>query len=315
MNEKSLKFWGGNPPEWLMFNSDITSEYVKLGLWGGTHIFDVKTKTYTLDRDCGFFSNFTVQLYGIVKFILMGYTPENLGFILNDYEPGYNFYSDLFEIQQEEINIFEYCSIEEIDVFMRYCEPSHLGLGRKKEDINYKIINAIIDKYFRLSDSSKKIYDEIITKYDFDFDNTTFIWARKTDKVSETSVPSAETYYKILSENNLLNTKIILQTDDLSVIKEFDNLKISYDTLDELPYSENNEGFHVNIKNISNEDFEKKYGVTKLQHLQKLLSLAMIASKFKNVIIYPGNLASVIPIFRKNFNNVYSFINSTNLIS
>jgi hypothetical protein len=84
--------------------------------------------------------------------------------------------------------------------------------------------------------------------------------------------------------------------------------------INELPFSDDSKGFHVNLNSVSDDIFYNKYKMTKVKYLQKLLSLVIIASKCKHVIIYPGNLATVIPIIRGNFDNVYSFFDTENLI-
>jgi hypothetical protein len=186
-------------------------------------------------------------------------------------------------------------------------------LGREKHHINFDISKRVIKKYFSLSDDTKKVYYDILEKNNIDFDNTVFIWARKTDKIVENEVPSVDNYLRVLYKNNLEKNKIILQTDDIEVFNEFKN-KISIKMINELPFSDDSKGFHVKLNSVSNDIFYDKYKMTKVEYLQKLLSLVIIASKCKHVIIYPGNLATVIPIIRGNFDDVYSFFDTENLI-
>ena len=62
------------------------------------------------------------------------------------------------------------------------------------------------------------------------------------------------------------------------------------------------------------DEFIKEFNMSKVEYLQKLLSLSKIASMCEYSIVYPGCLSTLIPIFKNNFNNQFSFINKTSLI-
>lgn len=285
---------------------------VNLDLWGGTHEYDKLDYTYYLNRHAGLFSNLCVCSYGLLTYYNMGFKPKNISLILTEYDDTFNFYDKLFKTSNTEIN-FDDISTEKFNHCLRYQEPSHLGLGREKDHINFDICKRIINKYFLLSDDTKTIIKGIIKKNKIDYNNTVFIWARKTDKIVENDVPTVDRYVDLLKEKNLLNHNIILQTDDISVYNEF-NEKISCKILNEVPFSDDSKGFHVKLNLIDDEFFYSKYDMSKVEYLQKMISLVIIASKCKHVVIYPGNLSTVIPIVRGNFNNVYSFSNNINLI-
>ena len=285
---------------------------VKLDLWGGTHEYNKLDNTYYLNRHAGLFSNLCVCSYGILTYVNMGLTPENISLKLTEYDDTLNFYTELFKLNNEKFDLSD-ISDEVLQRTLRYQEPSHLGLGREKHHINFDIISRVIKKYFSLSDNTKKVYDSILEKYNIDFENTIFIWARKTDKVVENQVPSVDTYLKIIYDNNLENKKIILQTDDITVFNEFKS-KISINILDELPFSDDLNGFHVKLNLVSDTTFYTKYNMSKVEYLQRFLSLVIIASKCQHVILYPGNLSMVVPMIRGNFDNVYSFFDNENLI-
>lgn len=287
-------------------------EIISLELWGGTHHYKLSDETYYLKRHAGLYSNLTVCLYGILKFINLGFTPKNISLILTEYDNSYNFYNDLFKVSDDTLDLSDITQ-EEIDYCLRYSEPSPLGLGRQKSHVVFKILERLIKKYYELSDSTKTIHQNILNKYNIDFDKTVFIWARKTDKPVETSVPPVDRYIEILKDNNLLNHNIIIQTDDAEVFEEFKS-KINFSYLIELPFSETSKGFHVDLNFMDNETFNSKYNMTKTEYLQKLISLVIIASKCKYSVIYPGNLATVIPLVKGSFDNIFSFRDNQNLI-
>jgi hypothetical protein len=249
-----------------------------------------------------------------MKYHSLGYLPKTISLRLNEYKHNYDFYYDLFK--QNDINLnFDDIDENEMFNFFRYCEPNSLGLGRKKSDVNFNILNRILTKYFTFSDICTQMIDNIITKHNINLNNTVFIWARKTDKVLETDIPTPRTYIDILKENDLINKEIILQTDDISVLNEFKSLGLNFRTLDEIPYSQTNNGFHVRMStSYDDEQFYNEYNMSKVEYLQKLLSISKIASMCQYSIVYPGCLSTLIPIFKNNFNNQFSFKNNTLLI-
>lgn len=291
-----------------MENKDIVS----LELWGGTHYYRLSDETYYLTRHAGLYSNLTVCLHGILKFINLGLTPKNISLVLTEYDNTYNFYNDLFVINDDNLDLSDITQ-EEIDYCLRYSEPSPLGLGRQKSHVVFKILERLIKKYYTLSENTKTIHQNILNKYNIDFDNTVFIWARKTDKPVETSVPTVDRYIEILKEKGISDYKIIVQTDDIGVFEEFKS-KLQFDYLSELPFSDPSKGFHVDLNFMSDDTFQTNYDMTKTEYLQRLISLVIIASKCKYSIIYPGNLATVIPLVKGNFENIFSFKDSKNLM-
>jgi hypothetical protein len=275
---------------------------------------DKNTLNYKVDRDCGLFSNITVCMYGIMKYNSLGYLPETISLYLNEYKHDYDFYNDLFKLNPNKLS-FDDISEDEMFNFFRYCEPNFLGLGRRKNEVNFKILNRVLNKYFTLSDGCDKILSQIISKHKIDLHNTVFLWARKTDKVYETGLPSASRYIDVLRENNLLDKDIILQTDDRSVLNEFKSSGINFRTLEEIPYSDVDEGFHVKMSIKYNDaQFIEKYNMSKTEYLQKLLSLSKLASMCEYSIIYPGCLTTFIPILKGDFINKFSFANSDFLL-
>ena len=292
----------------------IDENTINLDLWGGEHSLDKKTLNYKINRECGLFSNMTVGMYGIMKYRSLGYLPETISLYLREYKHNYNFYNDLFKPNDIDLN-FDDIDENEMFNFFRYCEPNSLGLGRKKVDVNFNILNKILTKYFTLSNTCTQIIDDIIVKHNINLANTVFVWARKTDKVMETDIPTPETYINILTENNLLDKDIILQTDDISVLNEFKLLDLNFKTLNEIPYSYTNNGFHVGMStSYDDEQFYNEYNMSKVEYLQKLLSISKIASMCQYSMVYPGCLSTLIPIFKNNFNNQFSFKNNISLL-
>lgn len=292
----------------------ISNKKINLDLWGGVHYLDTNTLIYYLNRPYGLFSNLTVCMYGIVKYILMGYTPSHIVLKLSEYKSNYDFYPDLFQANENYNIDFSNISEKEFEDFLKYCEPNFLGLGRKKDDVNFNILFQIKEKYFSISAKVQNILDDMIQKHNICVDNTIFIWARKCDKVYEVEIPEINDYLNVIKNNELFGYKIIIQTDDASVLESFTNTNINFTTLNELPYSTSKNGFHNNLNIIDDSHFESSFNLTKIEYLQKLLALAYLASKCKYTITYPGCLTTYIPILKNNFINSFNFKNKNELL-
>jgi hypothetical protein len=281
---------------------------ITLQMPGGSHIYDPKTKTYTLSRKCGLFSNISVAIYAIVKLHTLGHKVDYLELYLQEYETDHNFYPDLFKTSAEPLDL-DKCSNSEINDFMALCIPTTIGLGFALDDIKYSITDKVVKKFFQLSERCRRLLYYTIAGHNIVLDNAVFLWARKTDKQIENHLPTPERYINILTAKNLIKKDIILQTDDFEILDEFRKKYKSYKnirTLDILPYSMD-VGFHINMFEIPWQDFTRLNGMTKTEHLQKLVSLAALACNCKNSMIYPGNLSTIIPILKGNANGVITF--------
>lgn len=285
-----------------------------LDLWGGSQCVDKTDGVYYFSRDCGLFSCLTVLTYGIEKFTLHGYTPKNIILNLLEYDYNADYYNDLYKISDDDF-ILNDIEQSEMDHQMRYCEPSMIGIGRTKSHMNFKIFKKVYDKYFNLSDTVNQFIKEIEDQHISDYSNTVLIWARKTDKDLEIPVPEVDDYIKLIDKLNLRDKDIILQTDDIRVYNEFMSQGLKCRCLDEIPFAKDTDaGFHRKLCDVTDNKFYEMYGMTKKYYLQRILALVHVASKCNTLLIYPGNLATYIPLIRGNWDNVYSFQDKNNLI-
>lgn len=291
----------------------MTSNIITLDLWGGQQTYNKTTETYSINRYAGLFSNITVAMYGILKLYEQKLSVKHIKLALNEYvDETTDLYDSLFITNLNLLNLHTY-SNEEIQYALNYGTPSFLGLGREKSHLSLGLYNNIYNTYFQYNNTSNLV-SEIIDKYNIDYNNTVFIWARQTDKITEIDLPTLENYNTILVNNNLLNYSILLQTDDLnivdSVLDKYKHIKILY----EMPFTQDGKGFHVNLKSISDQDFINKYQYNKITYLKKMLAMTLIASKSRYYISYPGNLTTFIPILKNTFDNCFSFKNSKKLL-
>jgi hypothetical protein len=302
-----------------MYIDNSDSDSFIMSLWGGHHSFNKSTKTFSINRDCGLFSNITIAMYGILRLLRDGYKVENIELILNEYIDSTNIYNNLFNKKSNHLDLLDIFTLftkEELDHCLIYGEPSYLGLGRTTRDFNTNIYHTIYKHYFNFNSDTFSIINNIEKNYNINYNNSIFIWARKTDKITETSIPELKTYIDLLISHNLYDTyTIYLQTDDISIAKESINYK-NIILLDVLPFGKNpSTGFHVNLNKVSDDSFMNNYSMTKILYLKNLLSLVSIASRCKYSVIYPGNLATFIPIIKNTFNNCFCFKNNEELLS
>ena len=72
-------------------------------------------------------------------------------------------------------------------------------------------------------------------------------------------------------------------------------------------------GFHIQHKDMSDEDFKKKYEISRKDYIINLASLTHIAAKSDQFIGYPGNISFFVCLIRNSFENVVFFKNSEEL--
>lgn len=207
-----------------------------LDFCGGFHCFNRLDETYYISRLYGLFSNLNVLTYGIIRFMLEGYTPKNISLKLLEYDSNTNYFNHLFKISNID---FELNDIDKsiINSQLNYFEPTILGIGTTKLDLNFNFLKRIYDKYFVLSDDVSQYVKDIENKHIKDYSNTVLIWARKTDKTKEVKLPDANDYINLINNLNLDRKDIILQTDDLDVYNDFSSQGLKFRVLNELPYS------------------------------------------------------------------------------
>jgi hypothetical protein len=293
-----------------------TDNIIKLDLWGGHQTYNIQDKTYSINRNCGVFSNITISMYAILKLYSDNFDVYNIELILNEYiDDITNIHSQLFNSPNiSNLKLKEY-SESDINYSLRYGEASYLGLGRDQTHLILDLYNNIFNTYFNYNQHIHDIANNIILKNNISYDNSVFIWARGTDKITETSIPKIEKYLKILKDKNLLKHNIFVQTDDAGIAQNFKDYNISnLHILYEIPFSNSDKGFHNNLNNISDHLFLETYNIDKITYIKTLLALTIIASRCKYYISYPGNLSTVIPIIKNTFNNCFCFKNDTDLL-
>jgi hypothetical protein len=270
---------------------------------------DAHSMTYSLKRRYGLFSNLTVCLWDMMNIYRgQGRLPNGISLQLYEYDHSRDFYPDLFKPNDPKIGL-EGISDEEIASFHKNCFPTSLGLGMNRAHIVFNITNRLIKKYFNFSDQCEITLQKIIIGNHIDCDQSVFIWARKTDKAKEVSLPEISQYTQLIQELKLRDHDVLLQTDDINVLQEFKQSGLKFRTLDEIPYDTDQKGFHVGLCALDDDRFRECHNMTKVTYLQKILCLAKLSSMCRYSITYPGNLSTFIPMLKGSFDNVISFKN------
>lgn len=290
-------------------------------LWGGNNSYDPVTETLIINRAYGLFSNITISIWCIAKLKTMGYDIKKLNLYLLEYILNYDCYNDLFIQIGDTSNL----SRTEADKLISTIQASPYGLtngwgdfAKEEIDKNREALNKIYVSFFTPNNIVNKYYNEIIDKYQIPFKKTAFIWARKTDKTSETKIPPSINYYNALNKSCLHNNiieNILIQTDDNSVIDDFMNISDSrIRILNYIPTSLNNRGFHEQLYAKDDKEFQQTFNCSKIEYLQKILAMVIVASKCEYFVCYPGNLTTMVPLIRGHSERCILFKDSESFV-
>jgi hypothetical protein len=270
-----------------------------------SHYYEVycqETKTYTSKKNSGLYSILNTIVRKIALLELNNFPVE---FLKIDYF-GQDIYELLFEKKEIKID-FSSISNEEKKFFEDVLTTTEWGLGNDIKSLNFNITNQVINKFFNPSKSVLKYYESIIKSNNIDLNNTIFVWARSTDKHTETRLPSVEVYTNMINSIDLYGKEIIVQTDDYRVFEGFKNSVIKFKTISEIPISGTLNGFHIEMSEINDDTFKLKYGITKNEYLLQMYCLSLIAKNSHKTILYPGNPTTYVPMIKGSFDNCYLF--------
>jgi len=275
--------------------------------------YDLETKTYSHSREAGLFSMLNWTLRTVCLLELNGYKVDNIKVFMNEYIDQTDCFDKLFLINDRKLNLHDLPEETKIK-FYNETNWKSTGFGNNPKEINLDITNQVISKFFNPTKEVLDWFHNFESYLGGDLSKIIFLWARKTDKTSENELPTVEKYIQVLSELDLENHKVLIQTDDHSVIQEFRMKSFDFITLPQisLPMLKN-EAFHRNVRDISEKDFQKNYGVSKIDHLRQMVALSVLAKYTNTNILYPGNPTTFIPLFKGSFHHFLLFENDLRL--
>lgn len=286
----------------------IELDRINLGLVH-EHQYDETTGIYRLNRIYGICSNIMVAIHGIAKTISMGYSPKQIELILAEYITSANLHPLFFTVVHRKVDKKMASAVCD-DLY-----PSTFGLSKGWEHFDKNLIQRhmptlqALMHYFSPSWVVKDQMLKYFSLLNIDFQKTTFIWARGTDKSKEAELPSVSDYVHLALRNSPTN-RTLVQTDDAKMANEFRNHS-SVSLLNELPFCST--GFHNSMDKKSDIEFIKDNKMTKIEYVSRFLALMYIAAQAKIFIGYPGNMTSMIPILRGTFEGCFLFKNSREL--
>lgn len=283
----------------------------------GNHTYDTDTKTLNWRRHCGIFSNVMVMMHSMTDLRLKSMTPENVHTELTEYN-NFDLYKGVFDIDKQNLEKWKNFDTRQVSSTRFNTSPNLYGFGMSRNQIDLQLTKAIIDTYFNFSSEVKNRTDDLKKIHNIDYNDSAFIWWRKTDKIHEITWfnPSAK-YPEINDVIKYLKPykNVYMQTDDPVVFREFSKIKNikCLDVFNRNKYFTNDDvfknGFHVDHKDVSDEDFKKKYNITRKDYIINLVSLVEIASRSTQFIGYPGNISLFVSLVRNSFDNVVFFKN------
>ncbi len=275
--------------------------------------YNAETKLYTNKRGAGLYAVLNWMVRAICLLELKGDKVEKVEMFLNEYASNVELFNTLFDISSQELKLPELTESQKMD-FLKISEYSNTGLSENPKHLNLEITNQIISKFFNPKQEVLDWYNIFINHIGCDVNDIIFIWARRTDKSSESKIPSVDEYLRMLSTINFENKKVLIQTDDHSVLEEFKTKNLSFYTLPQIPLpKDKDKPFHVDLWLVSDEDFKKIYGITKIDHLRQMVALSLIAKNAHKSIIYPGNPTTFIPLFKGSFDDCILYKDDINL--
>jgi len=159
----------------------------------------------------------------------------------------------------------------------------------------------LVKKYFTPSKQVKDYIDNLILKYNINFDNTCCIFFRGLDKFTETRLCDYSEYnahIKSVIEKNP-NIKLLIQTDETEFL---DYMKENYP--DNMFYFKD----EIRHLNKSKTLVENHFGNTEYFQMN-FLAIVNIMSKCKYIVCNSSNVSLWIVLYREHNKNISQYLN------
>ena len=155
--------------------------------------------------------------------------------------------------------------------------------------LDFQTINPFVIKYFKPSKLVNARKEELIQKYDIQFENLIACYYRGTDKCKETNIPEWTEFINKVKEIRANNPtkKLLLLTDEIHRVSEFEATFKNTIPLTELIHE------HVERGNI---------------HAQYLFALALIISKAKIIVCGSGNVSYWVALYRGHGEGIHQYL-------
>ena len=251
----------------------------------------------SINHNAGFFSNCSVKLFAIIKFInehkrlpiIVDSSNQFLWYKINIVgDITYHYFEHYDNIPECKINYPIKFEWEE-----QYTDYSKLEFNN---------LCPIMYKYFTISKEIKNIIINIKNKYNINYDNTCVLFYRGNDKNTETTICGYNEYINIAREiiYKNPNIKFLIQSDETEFIELFIKL-----------FPNNSFYFKDEIRHVykCNNTVDKLMANLNYIFSKFYLAITVIMSKCKYVVCGSGNCSLWIILYRENCNNVYQNLN------
>jgi len=251
------------------------------------------TKVITGIHDSGFFSCINCVRVSLYKLISRGIIPERVSFANTLYSyksnPDQDLYPLLYKTDFSQLNFLNTKFDYEL-----FCTSAY-----NHKDIDFKNFNPIEKVYFNPSNLVEEKTNQLIQKYNIDFNNTIAVFHRGNDKWRETSILNTNTWIDIIKQIHKPGEKILIQTDERKTRDAF----ISYFKDDCFFFEEMlfEDTPYTNVKPIQQKE---KWAI-------EFDSVVRLLSKCKKLLNHTGNCAFVPTIYRGNLKGEMQVINNS----
>ena len=257
--------------------------------------FDETNGKLDLTLNAGFFANCTITLGGLIRiypsdrYVKVNWPSQDQW--RDDDQLGRN----LFDLYFQPNSDLDPHSLSRLSPFRAS------GVLR---DLRFDKLTPYIENYFAPSEVARKKLDELVHKYEIDYDNTIGVWYRGTDKfLAHTTelMPVQARYYvtevlRLIRKNPRL--RVLLQTDQEQVrdifVRELGEHMFYFS---ELPVIKSLIGVH----NMSRED----RGISNFEFATTLLAVVYIFAKCRYVVTHTGNVGLWIYLYRGSARNTF----------
>lgn len=242
-------------------------------------------------HNAGFFSNCSIRLENIVKFI----NSNNCLPEVVDSSKSYSLYKNKGD-GDITFNYFEqYDNKEDFDV-SHIASHGHNDQFKQYTTINYAVL-PLINKYFSPAKNILDIIETMETKYEIDYENICVLFYRGNDKYMETRLCEYDEYIRYADEVLKKNpkTQFLIQTDETEFLEFIqDKYPNSFYFKDEIRHMKKCKSTVDKVMRDKNSEFSKYY-----------LAITIIMSKCKYIVCGSGNCSIWIIYYRGHAQNVY----------
>jgi hypothetical protein len=259
-------------------------------------------------------------MYAIFVLTVSGYEVDKLELIMIDYYHDKDVYPMVFDLKKHKLN-FNDIPVDNLIFFLERNYPNIWGLnfvqGASKESFDLRITKKIIDKFFTFNETVNSVYNEMKTRKNLQPNDYIYVWARRSDKIYETKVPSADRYIEEINKINVDNKKIVVQTDERAMLDDFLQIDKNIIYFEDMPFATMINGdvsFHQRISQKDDTGFLEEFKVTKDEYFVKMCSVVLLSINSYKSVVYPGNATTIIPVYRNTFDNCILFKNEEEII-